>query len=610
MKKKTTMLTAALLFSACLAFSQRSIPVWGTWGNGPVKKQKDIDIYAPYKIKGYNLYILWSDIEPHEKKYNWSSLDSAVKLLIDNDLWIGILVQFGQNCPDWIFKKVPGVITEGGNDPGPYPYYMDTVYKLAYYNILKQIANHINSYDAKTRSFITYWQIAEGSTGDTGPYKGVPVDPQYEISNQDWAAFRYAAWDSVAAYTTGRKYKLLFNGGNDGEYIDYIEEHFPTDMNKDGNLSHNYSFDGELAYFSRQIPHIHDILFNYRSRGEAQGFWNNSWWQQAPLKQSFTMICSAISGGLDMFNIPGGWINQNTSDPRPTDFFNQYGGRRTATSVASGFIALRDVIDFADSARFPPGQYGPVIDPLQLDNYKKAIEQINQSEAGDTYKYWLKTVVMAKYINPSRVNALITEFKSQGAMYNTDGDEYHNDFGVLMTRNYVKFITQLDANETSAGRYRIGADTALYGRYARAFKITNGDGAMSFRLNDDLFNVGGPKFKIQITVTYFDSGNSKWAIVAGKGNEYKVKISNAGTNQWKRITVQFNDFVLRSLQNGKADIALQYIAGDNVAFALIELVNLDKEIKLPESVPVAQRSLLKYLPALSDLESKGIVSRR
>jgi hypothetical protein len=584
MKKKMLTMLMTFLFIFDFTYGQRSLIPWGVWGNGKVADQKDIDEYKNYNISGFNVNIKWDQIQPSKDTYNWSAIDNALQLLINNDLWGGMMILYGQNCPQWVYDAVPKVTTQGGNDDGPYPYYFDPEYKKYYFNILKQIANHFAGYDAKTRSYLVYWQIAEGSTGDSGPYKGEPTDNQYAISDSDWQNFRHEAWDSVKAYTQGKTYKLLFNGGNDAQYLDYIEEHFPEEMNKDGNLSHDYSFDGELVYFGRQLPHIHDVLFNYRTRGEAQSFWEHSWWQDAPLKQSFTLITSALAGGLDMLNIPSGWFNQNISDPRPTDFFNNYGGRRSSRLSAKGFIAVRDVIDFADIARFPEKTYGKVIDPQKQDQYDQAQNKVDNAFGKNqpTYAWWLKSNNVAKYLNPSRVNMLVNQFAAQGALHDTSGNMYRNDFGVLMTHNYGKFITQMNANETSIGRYRVGDDTAMYGRYAREFLFNDqGKANMAFKVSDSLFNTtGASSVRVQITVTYFDEGNGKWSITVGKDDAHKLKISNTNTNKWKQVTAEFDNFTTGALNDG-SDFRLNYISGDNTAFALIEFVNLDKANPLP-----------------------------
>jgi hypothetical protein len=45
------------------------------------------------------------------------------------------------------------------------------------------------------RKRVLYIQSAEGSTGDGWGYKGEPLDPKYNISDEVWGDFRINAWE-------------------------------------------------------------------------------------------------------------------------------------------------------------------------------------------------------------------------------------------------------------------------------------------------------------------------------------------------------------------------------------------------------------------------------
>ena len=38
------------------------------------------------------------------------------------------------------------------------------------------------------------WQICEGSTGDAVPYHGVPVNPIYNFTDDEWSALKRPVW--------------------------------------------------------------------------------------------------------------------------------------------------------------------------------------------------------------------------------------------------------------------------------------------------------------------------------------------------------------------------------------------------------------------------------
>jgi hypothetical protein len=460
----------------------------GYMGIGNIKNPNSLDQYENFKIEGYHIYFNWSDLEPQKNNFDWTTLDNELKIVADNDIWIGLQIMVGPNCPEWIYDNVPKVFTTNGNNNGPYPYYLDPDYEKRYFNMMKKVADHLAALPPGLKQHFMYWQISEGSTGDEDPYKGTPTNPQYDIDYYTWEDFRHQSWDSAQAYRgKDAYYRFLFNSGNYAQDLQYVDGNFPGDMHKDGLLSHWYSFDGEFLYYARQVRELNEHGYDNRTRGEVQDNFNTSWWMQAPVKQSFTLACSAISGGLDMMDIGPGYINSVFGDTRPTDFFKKYAGKRGAKGAHGGFIALRDVPDFADTFRFSVVEYGPVIDPAGQKAFDNKIQTIeNNPKDSSARKYWLKMKAVTQYLNQARVNKIVNEFKSAGAMYNDNGDDYHHDFGTNMTKNFLKFIRQIDPDSTSVGAWRIGPDTSMYGRYARFCKLEKQKGEMFFRFYGNL----------------------------------------------------------------------------------------------------------------------------
>jgi hypothetical protein len=563
--KKTLLLLLCIITFALTSKSQNPINPWGPWGIGFIKNSNSLNIYQPYHIEGYQIYYDWADLEPTKDNFKWAPLDNEMRIVADADIWVAVQIMVGPNCPDWIYNTVPKVYTTGGNNDGPYPYYLDPDYIDRYYNLLKQAAEHFNNLTGEIRSHFIYWQITEGSTGDEDPYKGTPTNPKYDIDYYTWEDFRHAAWHNAEVDAGDRYYRFLFNSGNFAQDLQYVDAQYPGDMHKDGLLSHDYSFDGEGLYYLRQYRELNKTGFDNRTRGEVQDIFNKDWWKLAPVKQAFALTCSAASGGLDMLNITPGYINSVFNDTRPTDFFKLYAGARKPGSAHRGFIALRDVPDFADTFRFSVSQYGPVIDPANEAAFEKKINNINNNpKDSNSRKYWLKMKAVVQYINPDRVDKIVNQFKPAGAMYSTT-DEYHDDFGVNMAKNFLRFIRQWYPDSSSVGAWRIGPDTSIYGRYARLFKLVQNKGAMYFRFDDSVVNKGDI---LTVTVTYYDSGNGQWSINCSNTS---LKVTNKNTRQWLQKTMNINSFVPRTLYQGQADLALRYAGGTNTPFALIEI---------------------------------------
>jgi hypothetical protein len=172
-----------------------------------------------------------------------------------------------------------------------------------------------------------------------------------------------------------------------------------------------------------------------------------------------------------------------------------------------------------------------------------------------------------QYLNLLRADSIVKQFEPAGALdRSSEGDQYHTDFGVNLTNNFLRFIRQWYPDSTSIGAWRIGPDTSLYGRYARLIKIhENNKGNMHFRFEDSLARKGD---LLNITVTYYDSGNGQWAIDCSKK---KLTVTNTNTHQWLQMRMQISSFIPRTLYDGRSDLDLKYVGGTNTPFALIEI---------------------------------------
>ena len=592
----------SLLFLMCTIIALASIgqkPLnqltpWGAWGIGKIINAKSLDVYQPYHIDGYQIYFDWAELEPTPGNFNWTALDADMNIVKDDSIWVAVQIMVGPNCPEWMYNDVPKVYTTGGNDDGPYPYYFDPNYKARYYNLLKQVAEHFNHLSEPLQSHFLYWQITEGSTGDEDPYKGTPVNSAYAINFYDWQDFRHAAWDSAELYAgADRKYRFLFNDGNFAQDLEYVDERYPEDLHKDGLLSHEYSFEGEELYYSRQYLNWDANGFDNRSRGEIQDIYDEFWWKVAPVKQAFALACSGASGGLDMTNITPNYITSISNDTRGNDFYEKYAGLRKPLDRHVGFIALRDVPDFDDSIRFPTATYGPIIDPAKKAQYDRKIYNIqNNPKDSAERKYWLSMKANGDFLNPVRVDKIVEQFKPLGAMH-SDVDMYHNDFGLNMTIDYKRFITQILPDSNSYGAWRIGPDSSIYGRYARLFKIQSGKGAMYFQFDNEGDSIVRRGQTMNITVTYYDSGTGSWSITCSNKN---LKVTNTNTRQWLQKIMTVNSFIPRILYKNEADLGLKYQGGTNTPFALIEIAVTTPQKNTEETKQAYEMLDLKLSP--------------
>jgi hypothetical protein len=195
----------------------------------------------------------------------------------------------------------------------------------------------------------------------------------------------------------------------------------------------------------------------------------------------------------------------------------------------------------------------------------------------------------AKQSNGERVKKIESEFKPYGAKVgdldaatSLKGSKYlfeakaMNDVGFgLIARNYGRFITQIDANKTSVGLWRVGPADQPYGRYARGFEHKTGKDALYFQFHQDFFKKdGAPTGPLTFRIVWYDNTTGSWGFSydAGKGNFKSAKtFTGTGTNRWREETFTIADAVMNHHGPQGADIALVNLDDKDKIFHIIEV---------------------------------------
>lgn len=364
--------------------SGRYNDIWGVWGGGDLSSA-DIAKY-PF-FKGWYIVYQWKKLEPTKDNFDWNYFDTQMKFAADNNLSIGFMVWVGPHSPDWLYTNgVPQVTTQTKKKNTEYPFYLNATYKDRYYNMMKQVYDHIQKMPVSIKDKIVMWMSAEGSTGDVTPYKGYPADSKYNITEDQWFSFKKDAWTYMykMLQSSNPKIHLLINQGNSGQYFTWLTTNLPKVWMKAGNISHTYQFNGELEYYNRLKKletNVQQDSTSSRLRGEitVQGKWfnqNESW-------NMYALLTSALHFGLDIFNTSPKYL-QNPVDTITFNFFNLYAGQKVAKKSPGAFCILRDGLDAADTKRFPESKYGPVIDPAKMDAYQKELQKKSKKDfSGD-----------------------------------------------------------------------------------------------------------------------------------------------------------------------------------------------------------------------------------
>ena len=238
---------------------------FGAYGLGTVTS-KNISSFGG-TINGYFLRSFgWSNIEPRKGQFTFTTLDNAIDDCVNADVYMGLMVAVGPNSPVWVYTSgVPKVYVTGQNSlqASYYPYYLDPDYQRYTENMWTQVANHIAGWSSERKAHLAWWQSAEGSTGDAGPYHGDPKDSSYNISTNEWNVEKHRIWNLLAGLI-GDTTKLLINTEGDYFNYDWVTTNLPDAWIKESKQGHFYNYTGEAV-----VKSLEDV--KPPSRDECEG---------------------------------------------------------------------------------------------------------------------------------------------------------------------------------------------------------------------------------------------------------------------------------------------------------------------------------------------------
>ena len=559
-----------LLFMSVLCLSvfgqstdDKSYP-FGIWtGRGNITSEnKDL-------IRGIMVSCHWRDLEPEKGKWNWDVIEPRIMQATNAGKHVGMIVYVGPDSPDWIYDNgVPKVTTpdkinvRGGSHKARfpyYPYYLDPDYREFWFNEIRTTADWVAKLPKKNREKILFVQTAEGTTGDEGPYKGVPYEKKYRISDENgtgegWVSLKRDAWRIFRDkyMTMNPPIRLLINSGNTQQYDAILDTLVPDAWKKSGHPGHIYQFNGEKTY----IKNKRNDVWKRCSNGEFRRFRSemdeveNGWFKENYIQNMYWLCTYDLYYGLDMLLLSPRIV----SDPKyrvSFEFYNKYAGQKDPSEAIGAFTAMKDVLDAADTERFPENKYGKAINT-----------------------------------NRKRFEAIVKEYEKFGAR---NGDIDHaiggtmnnrqskamNDVGFdLVPGNYELFLYQIDANETSQGWWNVGPKNQPYGRFARGFDVESDKNEMYFALDRNFFSKNKDK-TVEVRVVYLDEGNGKWALkYADENGVMKTAkvITNRNSGKWKEMIVDIKGAAFMANGPKGSDLVLSNESSENTIFHMVELM--------------------------------------
>lgn len=577
---RTVGLIAALGLAAAPAAPPPS--AFGVWDRSDAFDPKEY----PF-LRGFSFNQRWADVEREPGVFDWSGLDRALERAQQQKLYVYLSLEAGPESPDWIYARgVPKVMTAGEKEKhtqkwNGYPYYLAPAYRTLYHNLIREWARHIRTYPREKQERIAFIQIKTGCTGDETPYKGTAIDARYDLprSSPAWRDFRLETFalfvEKFLRDASQPRIDLLFNAvgpviGSDEDAIE-AKEGFVKEWEwvmrevkgsfgiKNGALSRGHHLAGERGLYDQWTPYLVDpkglTLFR---RSEMDQTWQKPWYQlNVPLNFYWGAV-NALHGGQSIWDVNKSAMEASKSQGYDFSFhfFNRYAGQIHPATATGAFCALHKGLDAADTKAYPEASFGPAERKNVERMLKICAEYAAHGAAVD-----------------DRNGLLLDQVRQR------DTQTGFNDVGWnIWPDNYSRFLYQIDADETSVPKWRVGGSlgksSSIYARFARSFEHASGKDGLYFRLHDG-FSAGRQPKTISVHVLWYDQhAGSTWKLAYDAGEaELRTALSVTGTGdrRWKSEIVTLRDAVLARGGPRGSDLALLNTDGQDDIFSLIEL---------------------------------------
>ncbi len=521
-------------------------------------RDKNTVLSSPY-VKNLMIMFRWSDLEPAPGDFKF---DETIGRILRDTKGVGkgfsFMIWVGPNSPEWIYDNgVPLVTVTGGNESLKYPYYFSPKYREFFFRLVTELGNYIKSLPQDEVDNILYFQVSEGTTGDTSPYQGasVPVDPQYKILPADWMDFRMEVWDKYkeALWRDGQTVIpfLFTDDANTDRERNWQLQNLNRFGAKKGQFGHGYNNNNIFRLIAPWLNLQKDARDN-NILIFARGEWDNillaqGWVQKNPPLAFYWSAIAALFFDINYWNPLVEIIDNSELYADGLSFYNSHVGSLGNPSKASyAFCAMHRMLEVLDVNEFPEATYGQAV-----------------------------------RTNIQRYRNIIADFAARGAMI---GDEStlpansiasrrrmdYNDIGwSIYEGNFYKYLEQIEPETTSDAYWNL--DQTIYGRFARGFR-QGSDNKMYFKLDSGFFNSADPQ-KVSITITSKDTGTGSWELLYFDGAEMVSAgtVTNSGTDKWVKNVFAISCAVFNgSLEKG-ADLIIRQVGSENTFFHLVDL---------------------------------------
>ena len=171
---------------------------------------------------------------------------------------------------------------------------------------------------------------------------------------------------------------------------------------------------------------------------------------------------------------------------------------------------------------------------------------------------------------------------AKGQVYQRDYQNGYNDAGWNIAEgNIERFMTQIDADATSIGLFRVRGDitstSSKYDRFARSFENSTGKNTMYFKFDPEVFTNSTPK-SLKFKIIWLDkTAGSTWTFTykSTSGSKKAVQFIGLGNNTWKEENFTVTDSVIDQTGEKGSDFTLVNTDSNDDIFNGIEVALID-----------------------------------
>ena len=570
---KNSMNRICLLFIVALGIGANTIqaqkvavPIncYGVWDRG-----EGIEDYSDPKadfVLGIEVMSKWAEVQPKgPNDFDFSAFQNTLDKAAKFNKIVKISINVGPESPMWLYENGVPLVHVKSNKPknakyeNTYPYYLSEKHKQYYFALIKQFSLFLRNQPKNKFDCIAFVQVKTGSTGDEEPYKGEPVDNKFAIGKLEWEKFRIESFEQFKKCfndVPGRQIVLIFNN------VDTVKQPiaFNWVMNtidpkigfgiKGGSYNRGHHLTGEQSFKEKWVPYlVNPKGMKLFSAAEMDQSWQHPIFTVNTELGFYWSALSGLNTGLSSYNCSKGAIRYAMGHKEIRDIFkmyNKYAQQVYPASATVAYSVFHEGLNAANTIKFPEKTFG-IAKEKNLERY------INICKA-----------YASKGASLDDLSAITI-----GQVNQREEQTGYNDVGwEIAEGNYERFLTQINADETSVGLYRvrgtIDKNASKYDRFSRSFENVSGKNTMYFKFDDELFVNGKPK-NLKFTITWLDkNAGSTWALRYSNGKQIKtaIEVKGKGDSKWKSVTVDVADMQLNHTGELKSDFLL--VNTDNV----------------------------------------------